>query len=172
MPAWLRLVISAGAATALLAVVIAVGARFLQWLPAPEPPAPEASQPADAGAPDEDGLALSLSPAGAPVQITERDVADLREFLAESPGARLARALADSDPRFLGLNGAVVLVPGIEDPERAVHEGRVRLIPGTSDQPISDEHEALVERSRRYATAYNALLSQRASRGTSDSEAD
>jgi hypothetical protein len=155
---WLRLAVSAAVATALLALVIIVGAHFLERLPAPEPP--DAAPPAEPAEPDEVGAALSLSGDLPPERITERDVDELREFLAESPGARLRRSLADSDMRFLGVNGRGVTVPGIEDPERALREGRVLWIPGTSERSISDEHEVLIERSRRYARAYNALLSQ------------
>lgn len=168
MTGWLRLVASAAVATALLAVVITVGARFLERLPAPEPLEPDTPEPAATAQSGDGGLTLSLAGESPPARIGEREVAELREFLAESPGARLRRALAESDRRWLGIDGRSVEVPGAEDPERALREDRVLLIPGTSDRSISDEHEALIERSRRYARAYNALLSQRSPPGTGD----
>lgn len=166
MSGWLRLAVSAAVATALLALVISVGAHFLERLPAPQPP--DAVPPAATEEPGEAGAALSLSGDLLPASITEREVAELREFLAESPGTRLRRALAGSDLRFLGVHGRGVAVPGVEDPERAVREDRVLWIPGTSERSISDEHEALIERSLGYARAYNALLSRRSSPRAAD----
>jgi hypothetical protein len=94
-------------------------------------------------------------------RFTERDVEALRRYLAVSPADRLAEALTNADTRFLGVSGLTMSVPSVDDAPRAIREGRVHSIPGTTDAVISEEHADLVQRASRYAGAYNALLLRR-----------
>jgi hypothetical protein len=150
----LRLLVSAAVACSLLVVVIAFGMRTLQSGLAPLPGAGTG----EPGAPVD--MPLYRAPLDAP-RFTERDVAALRDYLAVSPADRLAAALAESDARFLGVNGFTLLVPSVADAPRAIREGRVNTIPGTTENAISEEHADLVSRATRYAGAYNALLLRR-----------
>jgi len=148
----LRLAVSAAVATTLLVVLISLGMRTLRSGPMPE------ETPAAAPAPV--GFPLQRAELEAP-RFTERDVAALRDFLTVSPADRLEAALADSDARFLGVSGFSLDVPSVADAPRAIREGRVRPIPGTTDAAISEEHAELIQRATRYAGAYNALLLRR-----------
>jgi len=145
----LRLAVSAGVAFTLVAALIVLGTGLLRSGPrldiVPAAPAPV-------------GLPLRRTGEIEGPRFTERDVAELRAFLAVSPADRLEEALTRRDARFLGVNGFTVAVPSVDDPLRAIREGRVYTIPGTTDAAISEQHAELVSRARRYAGAYNALL--------------
>jgi DNA-binding transcriptional LysR family regulator len=101
-----------------------------------------------------------------------------RHPLARRRGGPLALAELSGEPFVLyrraaapGLHDAIVgacqaagftlLVPSVADAPRAIREGRVNTIPGTTENAISEEHADLVSRATRYAGAYNALLLRR-----------
>jgi hypothetical protein len=107
------------------------------------------------------GIPLRQTHDVALARFTQRDVDALRLYLSTSPGNRLTAALDAGDTRFLGVNGLAMDVPSVEDASRAVREGHVHSIPGTTDAAISEEHAELIARARRYAAAYNALLLSR-----------
>jgi len=98
-------------------------------------------------------------------------VAALRGFLGVAPARRLDAALAASDTRFLGLQAEALSVPGAADADHGFRPARIHAIPGVGPAPASLEHAALIERARRYALAYNALLLRRTSRAPPSSSA-
>jgi hypothetical protein len=59
--------------------------------------------------------------------------------------------------------GYVVEVPGIDEPKNigcvAALE-KVDIIRGTSDVVYGDEHMALIEEARKYASRYNAIIAK------------
>jgi hypothetical protein len=150
---WLRLVVSASVAIVLLMAAITFGMRTLRGV------GPIGG--VTTSEPEPVGIPLHPTHDVALARFTQRDVEALREYLTTSPGDRLAAALAGEDTRFLGVSGLAMDVPSVDDAARAVREGRVRSIPGTTDAAISEEHAELIARARRYAAAYNALLLSR-----------
>lgn len=143
-----RLAASAGIALALLFAAILIGSRFVG--PGADP----------GGEPVGHSLDLNDVPVGA--ARSARGVDALRDFLGESPAARLDQALARSDVRWLGIGRLGWEVPGVNAAALGGDRQRVRPIPGTEGATTSDEHAELIERARRYAAAYNALLIRRA----------
>lgn len=150
---WLRLVVSASVAVVLLMVTITFGMRTLRGVGPIGGVATSEPEPV--------GIPLRRTHDVALARFTQRDVDALREYLTTSPRDRLAAALAEEDTRFLGVSGLAMDVPSVDDAARAVREGHVRSIPGTTDAAISEEHAELIARARRYAAAYNALLLSR-----------
>ncbi len=154
---WLRLVVSASLAIVLVVVAINFGMRTLRGVGPID--GVEMSEPEPA--PEPVGIPLRQTHDLALARFTQRDVDALREYLTTSPRDRLAAALAEEDTRFLGVRGLSTDVPSVDDASRAVREGRVQTIPGTTDAAINEEHAELIARARRYAAAYNALLLSR-----------
>ena len=70
-------------------------------------------------------------------------------------------AITNHDLRFVGMMGYSLIIPGVEDLEKyrlyRKHFG-VRVIEGTSDVIISEEHRHLQGLAYNYALQYNKLL--------------
>ena len=102
---------------------------------------------------------LYEEPEGLPLRLegepSRDDIASLRAFLAKNPAERVTSALAREDLRFLGVRRGELEVPGLPA-GRSLADSQVREIPGSGASYRSGD--ALSERARRYASAYNALL--------------
>ncbi|MEM7413265.1 MAG: hypothetical protein AAF430_23745 [Myxococcota bacterium] len=90
----------------------------------------------------------------------QSDAEALRAFLGTNPAARLERALAEQDVRFLGVQREGLEVPGLP-PGESIAPSRVLVVPGTGTVYRSGDHANLDRRALRYASAYNALLLKR-----------
>jgi len=149
---WLRLVVSASVAVVLVMAAITYGMRTLRGV------GPIGGVVTSEPEPEPVGIPLRQTHDVALARFTQRDVDALHDFLTTSPRDRLDQALAGEDTRFLGVSGLAMEVPSVDDAARALREGRVLSIPGTTDAAISEEHAELIARARGYAAAYNALL--------------
>lgn len=98
-------------------------------------------------------------------EAAEDDVpAELRRLKDANPEADAANAIARGDLRFLAVSGFSTDVPGVPMPKENsfVRTHGVRLIPGTSDNPVSIELQVVAV---RYAERYNKHLLDHLSRG-------
>jgi hypothetical protein len=74
------------------------------------------------------------------------------------PVADETKAFASHDYRFVGVNGYVVVVPGMDEGDPLVRKYGKRIIEGTTDAPCDKEHSSLVDSAQEYAIAYNKKL--------------
>jgi len=90
--------------------------------------------------------------------------AELRRLKDANPEADAANAIARGDLRFLAVGGFTTDVPGVPMPKENsfVRTHGVRVIPGTSDNPVSIELQVLAV---RYAERNNKHLLDHLSRG-------
>lgn len=89
---------------------------------------------------------------------------ELRRLKDANPEADAANAIARGDLRFLAVSGFTTDVPGVPMPRENsfVRTQGIRVIPGTSDNPVSIELQVLAV---RYAERYNKHLLDHLSRG-------
>jgi hypothetical protein len=95
------------------------------------------------------------SPATSP---TPDPVAQLRWVDQADPKADLRRNIEKHDTRFLVFNGiSSNMRPGLASDTRVAKHG-TRLLEGTTEAPINEEHARLVLKAVKYAGEYNDLL--------------
>lgn len=76
-------------------------------------------------------------------------------------------AHSQGDPRYLGIQGYSVVVPGLGERETTFfydHPDSVRILPRTSDSFMSEAHKAYMSAAALYAQAYNDELQRILSR--------
>lgn len=86
------------------------------------------------------------------------DLSGLLALKKSDPIADEAKAFASHDYRFVGVNGYVVVVPGMEEGDPLVRKHGKRIIEGTTDAPCDKEHSLLVGSAQKYAITYNRKL--------------
>ena len=75
------------------------------------------------------------------------------------PKKDLARSLAKGDTSFVGVQGYMVIVPGVKDYySRYKNKYKVKIIPGTGDAYSTDEELELQDMAIAYAEKYNLIL--------------
>src|SRR6266852_1810207 len=88
------------------------------------------------------------------------DLAYLEKLVAQNPQREAAAAIKRGTPRFLGVAGYTVEIPGI--PESISHCAAVRrhleIIRGTSDVVSGQRHIELIAGARSYASRYNVAI--------------
>lgn len=105
------------------------------------------------------GTVLGIS--GCAGQKSKCEGVDLSGLLAlkkSDPIADEVKAFASHDYRFLGVNGYVVVIPGVEEGDPLVRIHGKRIIEGTTDAPCDKEHSLLVDSAQKYAATYNKKL--------------
>jgi hypothetical protein len=91
------------------------------------------------------------------------NVDELRKLNVENAVEDARKALKSGDPRVLGVYGLTIDIPGApaalqEDPPLLRATYGIRMIEGTSDALISEEHEKLNDNAVRYAEKYNQTI--------------
>ena len=106
-------------------------------------------------------LAAILGISSCTGQKSKCDRVDLSGLIALKQGDPVAdeeKAFASHDYRFVGINGYVVVVPGMDEGEPLVRKYGKRMVEGTTDAPCDKEHSALLDFAQRYAITYNKKL--------------
>ena len=114
-------------------------------------------------------MATGLTPTGAAAQdrpapaampeAASRATGDAVGLGSLHPAAEVKRALSRGDLRLLAVCGYVCLPPGVAlDGDAGSKPLPARILPGTSDAPVSAEFARLNEASYRYAVLYNQAL--------------
>jgi hypothetical protein len=90
------------------------------------------------------------------------DLAYLEKLVAQNPEREAAAAIQRGAPRFLGVAGYTVEIPGI--PESISQCGAVRrhleIIRGTSDVVSGQRHIELIAQARSYASRFNIVVAK------------
>ena len=105
-----------------------------------------------------------------PIDELRRDPALAELYLIQraDPDRSLESAWNRGDKRFLGIQGPVVAVPGVDVMryDELIYEKQgVRVIEGTTDFAVDDNLDRLITGARRYAAAYNSGLLARLTEG-------
>jgi hypothetical protein len=103
---------------------------------------------------------LSESDKSGAGHIPDRHVLEnLSKLAASNPVADFAAAKKKGDRRFLAIMGYAKTVPGVPeyDKKYAKYVG-TKLIPGTTDAVLNEEHRKILDAVQRYAERYNKLV--------------
>ncbi len=88
---------------------------------------------------------------------------DLIKMEKANPEIDLKRSIANNDLRFIGIMGLALELPGVETIEKYTLYKKIygiKVIRGTSDVVINEEHRRLQDIARKYASVYNRMLSK------------
>ena len=103
----------------------------------------------------------AISACGEPIR--NEHLSELRSLRVDRASDDAEAALERDDRRLLGVLGVACEVPGTTYMcSQAAEEHGLRILEGTSDEPMEGEEEEPDARARRYALAYNRTIISRA----------